>query len=50
MKMSGTPGKETEVKEVLLYLGDKLADFFFAMLGVVVGHYINRWLEKRNQK
>ncbi len=48
--MSGTPDKETKVKEVLLYLADKLADFFFAMLGVVVGHYIDRWLNGRDQK
>ena len=33
------------MKKFFLYLVDKLVDFLFAMLGVIVGYYITSWLE-----
>ncbi len=44
----GNLGKEFKVKSVLLYFADKGFEFLLAMLGVVVGYYITKWLDGRN--
>ena len=32
---------------VLLYFADKLLDFLLAILLIVIGYYINKWLDGR---
>ena len=34
------------MKEVLLYFADKVLDFLFSMLGVIVAYYITKWLDR----
>nr|DAT58916.1 MAG TPA: TM helix protein [Caudoviricetes sp.] len=35
------------MSEVILYLADKLVDFLLAVLLIVIGYYINKWLDRR---
>mgnify|MGYP004501242391 FL=1 len=35
------------MSEVILYLADKLAAFLLAVLLIVIGYYINKWLDRR---
>ncbi len=39
--------KESEMSEVMLYLADKLVDFLLAVLLIVIGYYISKWLDRR---
>ena len=34
------------MSEVLLYLADKAVDFLLAILLIVIGYYINKWLDR----
>lgn len=45
--LSAKTDKESEMSEVTLYLADKLADFLLAVLLIVIGYYINKWLDRR---
>lgn len=31
----------------MLYLADKLVDFLLAILLIVIGYHINKWLDRR---
>ena len=33
--------------DVLLYFADKFLDFLLAILLIVIGYYINKWLDGR---
>ena len=44
---SASADKESEMSEVLLYLADKLVDFLLAVLSIVIGYYINKWLDRK---
>ena len=37
--------KETKMNDVLFYFADKLLDFELAILLIVIGYYINKWLD-----
>ena len=47
--ISGRADKETKVKEVLLYLADKLVDFLLTLVVAVVTYYITKWLDKKSK-
>lgn len=49
MSISGRADKETKVKEVLLYLADKLVDFLLTLVVAVVTYYITKWLDKKSK-
>lgn len=45
--LSARADKEPEMSGAMLYLADKLVDFLLAILLIVIGYHINKWLDRR---